>query len=187
MVAIKIDDQIILRSFKEEDSQALFDAVNNSRSHLHQWLNWVDKTTKPAHSLEFIENSLLEQFNQSGLALGIFLNGMVIGGIGLHNWDQNLKLAHVGYWIGMEHEGKGIITKCLLEFLDFLYCKIGLNKIEIRFVPSNKRSAGVAERLGFKTEGIIRQCVLNNGLINDLVITGLLKNEWEKKKKDAAV
>ncbi len=180
MVSIKIDDQIILRTFIEEDAQALFDAINKSRSHLHPWLNWVNKTTKPEHSLEFIENSLLEQNNQNGLALGIFYNGTVIGGIGLLNWDQNVKLAHVGYWIGKEYEGRGIITRCLIQFIDFLFGKIGLNKIEIRFVPSNTRSAAVAARLGFKTEGILRQCILSNGLINDLVITGLLKSEWNR-------
>ena len=61
---------------------------------------------------------------------------------------------------------------------DFAFQKIGLNKIELRFIPHNKRSAAVAERLGAKVEGIIRQSHLFNGKLEDIVVTGILKNEW---------
>jgi ribosomal-protein-serine acetyltransferase len=145
---------------------------------LHKWLDWVDKTTKQEHSLQFIQQSLNQLHTQEGLALGIFLNDSLIGGIGMHHWDQLAKTAQVGYWISREYEGKGIINRCLVKFIDFLFKKIGLNKIEIHFVPSNTRSAKVASRLGFKVEGIIRQSVVRNGMPEDLVITGLLKSEW---------
>jgi RimJ/RimL family protein N-acetyltransferase len=53
--------------------------------------------------------------------------------------------------------------------------------VEIRFVPGNARSAAIATRLGFRTEGILRQSIMNNGLVDDLVVTGMLKREWEGK------
>lgn len=45
-------------------------------------------------------------------------------------------------------------------------------------MPGNKRSSALAERLGFKIEGVIRQSYFMNGRLEDLVITGLLKTEW---------
>ncbi len=65
----------------------------------------------------------------------------------------------------------------MVEFIAYLFEKIGLNKIEIHFLPTNKPSAKVAERLGFKVEGIIRQSVMRNGKPEDMVITGLLRSE----------
>jgi len=97
----------------------------------------------------------------------------------MHHWDQATKKAQIGYWISKNYEGKGIINKCLTRFVDFLFGKIGLNKIEIHFMAANKRSAKVAERLGCKVEGIIRQSYLRNGKPEDIVITGLLKKEWK--------
>lgn len=179
MVSINVNEDIVLRSYSVEDAQELFDVVNNSRKYLHPWLTWVDKTTKPEHSLQFIQQSIHQQDMQEALALGIFYEGRIIGGIGMHAWDLNTKRAQIGYWISEGYEGKGIITKSLKKFAAFLFDNLGLNKIEIHFVPANKRSAKVAEKLGCKIEGVIRQSIMRNGMPEDIVVTGLLKSEWK--------
>jgi len=181
LVSITIDDNLLLRTYEVNDAEELFTAVDNSRRHLHTWLEWVDKTLKPEHSLQFIQQSLHEQDMQQSLALGIFYNNKIIGGVGMHNWDQSVQKAQLGYWISKEYEGKGIISKCIVKFVSFLFEKIGLNKIEIHFFPANKRSAKVAERLGCKIEGIIRASQLRHGRPEDIAIAGLLKSEWEAK------
>ncbi|MBS1586760.1 MAG: GNAT family N-acetyltransferase [Bacteroidetes bacterium] len=179
MVSILIDDELLLRSFQPEDGAELFRAVDTSRQHLRPWLNWVDPTTKPEHSVQFIHQSLQQLNNQEAIALGIFSKQHIIGSIGMHNWDHTLRKAQLGYWIDAEHEGQGIVHRCMQRFIKFLFEKTDLNKLEIHFVPSNKRSAVIAERLGFKTEGILRQSFLRNGMLEDIVITGLLKSEWK--------
>ncbi|WP_276132684.1 GNAT family N-acetyltransferase [Polluticoccus soli] len=179
MVSILIDNELLLRSFQPDDAPALFKAVDESRMHLRSWLRWVDATTKQEHILQFIQRTQQQLHNQQALELGIFHNRDIIGGIGMHDWDHLLKKAQLGYWIKKEYEGQGIINKCLVRFIDFLFEKPGLNKIEIHFMPANKRSAKVAERLGCKVEGVIRQSYFMNGRLEDLVITGLLKTEWK--------
>jgi ribosomal-protein-serine acetyltransferase len=179
LVSIIVDNNILLRTYQAEDANELFNAVNGSRKHLHPWLNWVDNTTKVEHSVQFIKQSLHQLHTQEALALGIFYNDKIIGGMGMHHWEQSTRRAQIGYWICKEYEGKGIINQCLLRFVDFLFAKIGLNKIEIHFVPSNKRSARVAERIGARVEGVIRQSVMRNGALEDIVMVGLLKSEWQ--------
>lgn len=181
MVSIIINENILLRSYQPEDAQELFNAVNNSRKHLLPWLDWISKTTRPEHSLQFIQQSLHQLHTQEALALGIFYNDRIIGGIGMHHWDQPTKRAQLGYWISEEWEGKGIMNTCLTRFVDFLFEKIGLNKLEIHFVPANTRSTKVAARLGAKVEGVIRQCCIRNGHLEDIVMTGILRNEWKIK------
>jgi len=156
--------------------------INASRSHLHPWLAWVDHTTKREHSSHFIKQSLHQMHTQEALPLGVFHTDKIIGGIGMHDWDQATKKAQIGYWITKEYEGKGIVNKSLSGFITYLFDKVGLNKIEIHFTPANKKSAKVAERLGFKIEGVIRQSVLRNGQPEDMVIAGLLKSEWKNKR-----
>ncbi len=182
MVTIPVNNEITLRTYTKEDAGALFAAVNGMRSHLSPWLEWVNHTTKPEHSLQFIEHSIQQVKMQQALPLGIFYNETLIGGIGMHQWDQTVKKAQIGYWIRKEYEGKGIINESLKHFLQFLFGKLGLNKIEIHFVAANKRSAKVAERLGCQIEGILRQSAIRNGTIENVVIAGLLKSEWAAKQ-----
>ncbi len=182
MVSILIDEDLLLRSLQPDDAPALFKAVDESRQHLRKWMRWVDVTTKQDHILQFIQRTQQQQHNQTALELGIVNNRQIIGGIGMHDWDHTLKKAQLGYWIRPEYEGKGIVTQCLTRFVDFLFEKPGLNKIEIHFMTTNKRSAAVAERLGFRIEGIIRQSYFMNGKLEDLAITGLLKNEWKDNR-----
>lgn len=179
MVSILIDNDLQLRSLQPEDAPELFRAIEESRQHLRPWLAWVAGHTKPEHSQQFIQIMLQQQHEQRGLALGLFSGKTLIGEVGMHDWDQTLKKAHIGYWLCKDSEGKGILHSCLTRFIDFLFEKAALNKVEIQFSPANKRSARVAERLGFKVEGVLRQSHLRNGALEDLVVTGLLKNEWK--------
>ncbi len=184
MVSILIDDALLLRSFQPDDVPELFRAVDESRLHLRPWLRWVDATTRPEHILQFIQRTMHQLHNQEALELGIVHNRKIIGGIGMHNWDHTLKKAYIGYWIRKEYEGQGIMYRCLQHFVDFLFEKPGLNKIEIHFMPGNTRSGVLAQRLGCKVEGVIRQSYFMNGKLEDLVITGLLKNEWVPLKRN---
>lgn len=175
-MTLQVDNDLLLRSYLMDDSEQLFDAVSRNRAHLSPWLNWVGKTTKVEHSRQFIEQSLQQQ--KESVAMGIFYENKLIGGIGMHQWDRDIKRAQVGYWLDKTYEGKGIMHKSLEYFISMLFEKIGLNKIEIHFVPGNKRSARVAEKLGFRMEGVIRQGILWNGMLEDIVVTGLLRTEW---------
>ncbi len=179
MVTITVNEHIQLRSYTADDAAMLFAAVNNSRPHLIQWLEWVRHTTREEHSLRYIKDTQHQAQMQESLSLGIFYDDKIIGGVGMHQWNHSVKKAQIGYWIAKEYEGKGIVTVCLKHFSQFLFDKVGLNKIEIHFSAANMRSGKVAERLGGKIEGIIRQSVLRNGVPEDVAIAGILKSEWK--------
>lgn len=181
MTSILIDDDLLLRSYKSEDAPDLFRCINESRTHLRTFLNWVDATTKTEHSLQFIQMVLLQQAVGEGMAMGIFLQQerKLVGGIGLHHWNQDLKRAQVGYWISKECEGKGLMYRSVERFIDFLFRKLGLNKVEMHVVPQNSRSLKLTERLGARVEGCIRQSVLLSGSPSDVIVTGILRSEWD--------
>jgi ribosomal-protein-serine acetyltransferase len=114
------------------------------------------------------------------MALGIFLQPerVLIGGIGMHHWNQDQKRAQIGYWIAKDFAGRGLMSRSAERFVDFLFRKVGLNKVEIHSLPHNKRSLDLANRLGAKFEGRIRQSYLaSSGQLEDTVITGILRSE----------
>lgn len=157
----------------------LFSVIDANRQHLRPWLSWVDGTLKEEHSLEYIRAARQEQYDQKSIAFGIFKEGRLIGGIGMHHWDRQLKKAQIGYWLVKDQEGLGILNMCAKTVFRYLFEQLQLNKIELHHLPGNARSAAVAQRLHFRIEGILRDSVIMNGTLTDLVINGLLRREWK--------
>lgn len=183
MLRIPVLDNLILGAYTPHDAPALFQAIDKNRNNLRTWLSWVDYTIKEEHSLDFIYGAQIQLQQQTGLALGVFLEDKLVGGIGMHDWDHQLKKAEIGYWLDQGYQRKGIMYKCAAVFVDYLFARLQLNKIEIRFHPANDRSAAVAKRLGFKVEGILRDAQKKNGMYQDVVVTGLLHREWYATKQ----
>jgi len=183
LATIQIDGKLLLRPYEPADAAALFAAIDRERSRLGLWLPWVASTMRQDHSLEFIKLSHQQIQDQQALPLGMFYDGELVGGVGMHEWSHETKLAQVGYWISKGYEGRGFVSASISALLTYLFKEVGLNKAEIRFAVANARSASVAQRLGFTTEGIIRQAALRNGMLEDLVVTGMLKTEWLQRQQ----
>lgn len=178
MVSIILDEHTLMRSYQPADAAALFRAVNKSRQALRPWLNWVDLTTTQQHSLQYIQHALACEHEQRALSLGIFKDQEIIGGLGMQEWDQRLRKAEIGYWIAKDHQRQGLATKAVSRFLDFLFERLKLNKAEIRIIAGNEASRQFAHSLGAKLEGCLRHSVLRHGSFEDLLVFGILKEEW---------
>ncbi len=183
-MTIHVEEHLLLRTYQPYDAQELFACVDKNRAHLREFLPWVNMTLKPEHSLNFIQNMLVRETAQQGIAMGIFLDEMLIGGIGMHEWDHMLRKVQIGYWLAKDAEGKGYMLHSARAFISFLFDRLVLNKIEIHFIPYNTRSSELTKKLGAKVEGVLRDSVLFNGALEDVVVTGILKKEWSSVTKN---
>lgn len=183
MVSIILDEHILLRSYQPADAPALFRAVNASRKALRPWLNWVDLTITPQHSLQYIQHALAGEHEQRSLSLGVFRHQEIIGGLGMHAWDQRLRKAEVGYWVARDWQRQGIGTRAVSRFLDFLFGRLQLNKVELHIVAGNEASKQFALSLGATPEGCLRQSVMRHGKLEDLLVFGILAEEWKARER----
>jgi len=58
MHAMTIDQDLELRTLREEDAVVLFQLVDANRKHLREWLPWLDANTEVDHSRAFIRSVL---------------------------------------------------------------------------------------------------------------------------------
>lgn len=72
--------------------------------------------------------------------------------VGSITWGS-LRGAHIGYWIDREFAGRGITTTAVALATDHCF-SIGLHRIEVNIRPENVASRRVAEKLGFRPEGL---------------------------------
>ena len=178
MFSYKIDDETEIRLFAEQHADRLFALVDENRDYLREWLPWVDGTKTAEDTRNFIRISLEQFAANGGFAAGLWYRGELAGTIGFHKIDWPNQKAEIGYWISAGFQGKGIVTRAARALVDYTFNELGLNRMEIRCAEGNKKSRAIAERLGFHQEGTLRQSLLLNDHYVDMVIYGMLKEEW---------
>ncbi|MFW5967713.1 MAG: GNAT family N-acetyltransferase, partial [Persicimonas sp.] len=67
---------------------------------------------------------------------------------------------------------------------DYGFRELGLYRIEIRCDPSNERSFGVPERLGFTLEGVMRGWAVFRDRHVDHRVYSVLRDEWQSGSRE---
>ncbi|MBS4538392.1 GNAT family N-acetyltransferase [Clostridium sp. D2Q-11] len=84
----------------------------------------------------------------------------------------------VGYQIfRKEDRGKGYVSEALKIFTAYLFASKDINRLEIELAQGNIGSRRVAEKCGFKYEGLKRGANYKNGKYENCELLGLLREE----------
>src|SRR5260370_22165634 len=144
-----VNPGVEMRQFRMEDAEPTFAVVDRHRDYLREWLPWVDQTHSPAEVREFIARATAQYDAGQGPQCAIWVEGALAGSLGCHPIDWDNRNAAIGYWIDPALQGRGVVTRCSVAMLDYLFAEMGLHRVEIRCGTGNARSCAIPERLGF--------------------------------------
>lgn len=133
-----------------DHAEPLFNIIHASRSHLHVWLPWLRRIHSIEDTRAFIEKLLKER----GPQFVICVDRQLCGGVGFYTIDKRNGLAGLGYWLGSEFCGHGIMRDAIQSICQYGFQHLHLERIEIRCAADNEKSRSVAERLGFCFDGL---------------------------------
>jgi len=94
--------------------------------------------------------------------------GAVIGRVGLNRLDDEDRVAELGYWLLLEHRGKGLVTRAVSEVTQYAFTSLDVGRLEIRHESENIASCRVAQRCEFREEGTQRGAMLRGDVRLDL-------------------
>lgn len=114
---------------------------------------------------------------------GIQTNKSFAGIISLNNIDYINRSAFFGVFVAdKKKNNKGIASESSKIILDFAFNSIGLNRVELEVLISNKNAIHLYEKLGFKNEGIKRAKFFADNKFHDVKIMSILKSEFKTDK-----
>ncbi len=76
---------------------------------------------------------------------------------------------------------QGVCTPMLESLLEIGFGELGLRRIELRVYAFNTSAIRCYERAGFVREGVLRQAQRVGNEVWDLVVMGILREEWKAR------
>jgi RimJ/RimL family protein N-acetyltransferase len=107
----------------------------------------------------------------------IVVDGKVVGGIGLElRNDVYSKAPLIGYWLGEEYWGRGIMPEAVKLVTKYAFDALDIVRLQAGIFSNNPRSMRVLEKAGFTMEGILKSSIIKKGVILDEHIYALVKD-----------
>lgn len=178
MLPLQINESLSLRLFEVGQAPLLFDTLQQNRAHLDRWLRWSAKLKTLEDVQTFIESSDKKYRDGDGFHAGMWLDGQLAGGMVCLYINRESSKSEIGYWLGEQFTGQGLVTLACREVITRLFRDEQLHRIEIQAAANNTRSCAVAERLGFQFEGIKRESEWITDSFRDHALYSLLDREW---------
>lgn len=169
-------ERVVVRPYREDDAEALQEAVAESREHLRPWLLFADAHQTVEESRDLILHFMAKWLLRDDMITSLWdaQTGRYVGGSGLHPRGWEIPAFEIGYWLRASAEGKGYMTEAVKLQTDYAFDALGAKRVMIRCDARNIRSAAVPERLGFVHEATLRNdSIATDGAIRSTLIYAL--------------
>jgi [ribosomal protein S5]-alanine N-acetyltransferase len=159
--------QCSVRPWRLDDAESLTRHANNRKI----WLSVRDLFPHPytlEHAHQFLQRAISEQRE---MKFCVEIEGAAVGGVGVHpGHDVYRYAATMGYWLGEEFWGRGIMTEVVTAVTDSWFDKFSFHRISAEVFSNNPSSARVLEKSGFTFEGRLKNNVVKNGEVLDSLL-----------------
>ena len=162
----------------------IFNLIDANRAHLREWLPFVDGTLSVEDTKRFREAGAQRYARDGSFDMGIFDGGALAGVIGLHWIHMGNRSTSLGYWLGAEFTGRGLMTRSVNAVIEQCFVELNLNRVSSAAAVGNIGSNAVLARCGFQLEGISREPEWLYDHFVDHNLYGILQRDWQAARAD---
>lgn len=111
------------------------------------------------------------------------MDGKAVGNIGFTVKDDIYRYnAEIGYWVGEEYWGRGIMTEAIPIMTDYIFANFQVNRIFACVLEGNMASMRVLTSAGYQQEAIHRKAAVKNNQYLDEYVYAILRAEHRELK-----
>ena len=142
-------ERLILRPLRAEDAASVYRLIDRNRDEFSHWFTWSRTTT-----FESVRNNLRGARHHMNAGTewhyGMFLpDGTLVGRVGLSAISKRDRTAELGYWIGRQYAGQGLMTEAGKAFVESAMAGPASTRIDAYADVENRASQRVLQKLGF--------------------------------------
>ncbi|ARI78875.1 GNAT family N-acetyltransferase [Halobacillus mangrovi] len=173
----------------------------NDLDKLYEWANDEALTSLGSGSQSALQNNnpkeaIQAHYEQNLTSHNLWQDGNVfmvytlatkdpIGKCDYRNLNPVTRSAEVGLSIGeREYWGKGYGKDILYTLLDHLFLTLNMRRVQLDTWSGNTQAVRLYEKVGFQTEGRLRENEYVQGQYYDTMLMGVLKEEYLLKRNE---
>ncbi len=166
------DDAIILRPFQPADAKPFHASVCESLDALIPWMSWAHPNYSESDAEEYIRlvRRNWDAGTQYVFAVTDARDHAIVGAVSLSHIHPVYRFCNLGYWIRASRHGNGYAGRAARLAAKFAFEQAGLVRAEIVIAVGNEASLKVAEKIGARREGILR----NRIIVREKVYDGVM-------------
>ncbi len=146
------DGIVTLRQWTEADAPAIVECLDGDEE-ITRWLDQIPQPYGLEHALAYIRG-VTGNAREARFALTDANAGRLLGSIGA-TWNEAGDVAEIGYWLRADGRGRGATTRAVLLLTRWVVGE-GAARVQLRAAVENVASRRVAEKAGFRLEGVLR-------------------------------
>ena len=175
-------ERLVLRELQLDDAHAVSSRAGDRR--VARYLIAVPSPYPLALATRWITGRIAWWTQGRGVTLAIVKRDAdeLLGSVSLRRYARDRR-AELGYWLGADAWGCGYATEAAGALLDFGFAELGLSRVYAHVLEGNAASCRVLEKLGMINEGIRRQHVRKGKKLLDVVLFGMLHDEWQQHRR----
>jgi len=156
------DGVVTLRPWEHGDIQALVDCLDGDEE-IARWLDMIPQPYGEAEARLWVDQATSYWHDGTAAPFAVLAaeTGEVVGGVGFRWFGEEHAVGEVGYWIRRDERGRGLTTRAVNLISRWAIEALGCERLQLRADEGNVASRRVAERAGFRREGILRSVHYN--------------------------
>lgn len=147
---------------------------------MHRWMPEEVDPFDRDRADAYIEDAVRCLVDGTALAMALVdpTTRRVVGSVTFHVWGP--RHWNLGYWVSPKHRGRGVATTAVSGLSRWAFSsRPSLQRISLYTLPGNLASQKVAERAGFRFEGLLRRWADIGGTPVDWVMHSLIREDLE--------
>ena len=146
---------VALRMFSAEDAPWIQMACD--RPEMARFIPVIPSPYTIAHAQAFVRYAQDAWGQESSAPFAIETpDGQPLGAVEVQPEQRDPKHAGIGYWLRPGARGRGVATEAVRLVSLWAFDALHVERLSLTTHPENKASQGVAERAGYKREGLLR-------------------------------
>jgi ribosomal-protein-serine acetyltransferase len=129
--------------------------LDRARTHVSPWVGRSFLATDQESAEAVLRRYWDARALGGGGVHGIWLDGVLVGGVMVVSLDTSTGVSEVGCWLEPAAEGRGLITRAAGMLVDWVVRERGIERVEWHTFADNVRSIAVARRLGMALQEVV--------------------------------